>query len=112
MPITKSTYFSGEQNQLANIAKALGHPARIGILQVLIRMDRCVCNDIVMQLPLAQATISQHLKVLKEAGLVQGDISPNKSCYCIDPKGWKMAQQWLGTLFATYQGEGEEACCE
>lgn len=112
MPIIKSTYFDEEQNQLSSLAKALGHPARIAILQVLMKQENCVCNDIVAQLPLAQATISQHLKVLKEAGLVKGDISPNKSCYCINPEGWKLTGELLGAFFSGYQNLAEEPCCE
>jgi len=112
MPLTKTTYFDQEQNRLANLAKALAHPARIAILQVLMEQDNCVCNDIVGQLPLAQATVSQHLKVLKEAGLVKGDISPNRSCYCIDPEGWKAAKDLLGGFFNDFSGYGQDLCCE
>lgn len=112
MPLTKSTYFNEKQNALAIIAKALGHPARIAILEVLMEQETCVCNDIVSQLPLAQATISQHLKVLKEAGLVKGEISPNKSCYCINPEGWKLAKGMLGGFLNDYHDRNTDPCCD
>ena len=117
MPITKTTYFNQKQNALASIAKALGHPARIAILQVLMKHETCVCNDIVMELPLAQATISQHLKVLKDAGLVKGDIAPNKrwmddSCYCINPEGWEHAKDMLGSFWEGYKEQDKDLCCE
>lgn len=112
MPITKTTYFDQKQNALATIAKALGHPARIAILEVLMKQETCVCNDIVMQLPLAQATVSQHLKVLKDAGLVKGEIAPNKSCYCINPEAWKIAKGMLGGFMEAYHGADQDLCCD
>ena len=112
MPITKTTYFDQKQNALATIAKALGHPARIAILQVLMKQESCVCNDIVMQLPLAQATVSQHLKVLKEAGLVKGEIAPNRSCYCINLEGWKLAKGMLGAFMEEYDDRNKDLCCD
>jgi ArsR family transcriptional regulator len=72
--------------RLATLARALGHPARVAIVRMLIRSEACACGDIVSQLPLAQATVSQHLKVLKEAGLIRGTIDPPRVCYCIDPE--------------------------
>ena len=72
---------------LATLAKALAHPVRVQIVRTLARMDGCVCGDLVAQLPLAQSTVSQHLKVLKEAGLVRGTIDGPRVCYCIDPEG-------------------------
>ncbi|MET0341323.1 MAG: metalloregulator ArsR/SmtB family transcription factor [Polyangiales bacterium] len=72
--------------ELAGFAKALGHPARVQILRILARHDGCVCGDIVDELPLAQSTVSQHLKVLKEAGLIRGDVDGPRICYCIEPR--------------------------
>lgn len=72
--------------ELATLAKALGHPARIAIIRLLCRRSSCICGDIVDELPLAQSTVSQHLKVLKEAGLVQGQIDGPRVCYCLNPK--------------------------
>ncbi len=106
---TTQTGFSGAQQTLAKLAKALGHPARIAILDILRQRTSCVCGDIVDQLPLAQATVSQHLKVLKEVGIIQGDISANKTCYCIDPKGWQQAETLLHTFFQSYAVR--EDCC-
>jgi len=72
--------------ELAALAKALGHPARVQILRILARRSSCVCGDIVDELPLAQSTVSQHLKILKDAGLVRGRVDPPRVCYCIDPR--------------------------
>ena len=82
------TYYTDEQIKLANIAKALGHPARIAIIDFLLKQKSCVCGDIVDELPLAQATVSQHLKELKSVGLVSGTIEGVKVCYCINTKAW------------------------
>ncbi|WNJ20444.1 metalloregulator ArsR/SmtB family transcription factor [Pontibacter sp. G13] len=103
--------FTEQQQQIAEIAKALGHPARIAILQVLAHKESCVCGDIVLELPLAQSTVSRHLKVLKDAGLVQGEIAPHKSCYCIDPKGWEQAQKLFGQFWDDHVNAPEEVCC-
>ena len=84
MGATKTEHFTDKQNQLATLAKALGHPARIAILDYLLKVDTCICGDIVNELPLAQPTISQHLKELKNAGLIKGKIEGNTICYCID----------------------------
>jgi ArsR family transcriptional regulator len=111
MAATKHSVFSAEQNALAKVAKALAHPARIAILQVLFEQKACVCNDLVLQLPLAQATISQHLKVLKEAELIQGEIAPNRSCYCINPQGWARAQSLLQAFLGTFNSPLEDKCC-
>ena len=83
---TKTELFSDDQNQLAKMAKALGHPARIAILEHLIKKGSCVCGDIVDELPLSQSTVSQHLKAMKDAGIIKGDIEGNYRCYCIDLK--------------------------
>lgn len=85
MAISKATLFEKKDIRLAEWAKALGHPARIAILNVLARRCTCLCGDITDELPLAQSTISQHLKVLKEAGLIQGEIEGVKVCYCLNP---------------------------
>jgi DNA-binding transcriptional ArsR family regulator len=102
MGTTKSEEFTIKQNKLANYAKALAHPARIAILELLIKKQSCVCGDIVDDLPLSQNTVSQHLKELKEAGLIKGDIEGAKVCYCIDEKEWENAKLYLNTFFATY----------
>lgn len=84
MGITKSEFFSTEQNQLAEVFKALGHPARIAIIEYILKSNSCICNDLVDVLPLSQATISQHLKELKTAGIIKGSIEGKSVCYCID----------------------------
>src|SRR6476469_9476822 len=109
MGITKSYEFTAKENRLARYAKALGHPARIAILQFLAKKQSCVCGDIVEELPLSQSTVSQHLKELKEAGLIKGEIDGAKVCYCIDEKEWKAAQVWINQLFNSYKGGSN--CC-
>lgn len=84
MGVSKTEYFSKEQNEVAAMAKALGHPARIAIMEYLMRVDSCICGDIVDKLPLAQPTISQHLKELKNAGLIKGNVEGTAICYCIN----------------------------
>lgn len=84
MGVTKTEHFSVEQNQIADIAKALGHPARIAIMEFLLRTDACICGDIVNELPLSQPTVSQHLKELKSVGLIKGNIEGTAICYCIN----------------------------
>lgn len=84
MGATKSLFFTDRQNQLASMAKALAHPARIAIIDYLLKVDHCICGDIVNELPLSQPTISQHLRELKTVGLIQGQIEGNAICYCIN----------------------------
>ena len=84
MGATKTDHFSVQQNQIASIAKALGHPARIAIMEYLIKTDACICGDIVNELPLSQPTVSQHLKELKSAGLINGSVEGTAICYCIN----------------------------
>lgn len=109
MGATKSYEFSVKENRLAKYAKALAHPARIAILNFLAKQQSCVCGDIVDKLPLSQSTVSQHLKELKEAGLIQGEIEGAKVCYCIDGKEWKLAQAGINQLFDNYKGGN--GCC-
>ncbi len=109
MGATKSFEFSVKENRLAKYAKALAHPARIAILQYLAKRQTCMCGDIVDEIPLSQSTVSQHLKELKEAGLIRGSIDGVKVCYCIDEKEWKIAQSWINQLFESYRVKG--GCC-
>ena len=99
MGATKTDLFTKKQNDLANMAKALGHPARIAILQQLVNANTCICGDLVDELGLAQPTISQHLKELKNAGLIQGTVEGTSVCYCIDPKAWNDYRQVLSAFF-------------
>jgi DNA-binding transcriptional ArsR family regulator len=110
MGLTKSEIFTERQNKLAGMMKALAHPARIAIVQHLIRSNACICGDLVDELGLAQPTISQHLKELKMAGLIKGTIEGTSMCYCIDPKTWAQFQKDLGALFAAYKGEDNCSC--
>src|ERR1035437_4533978 len=103
MGITKSYSFTSKENKLAKYAKALAHPARIAILQLLIKKQTCICGDIVDELPLSQSTVSQHLKELKEAGLLKGDIEGAKVCYCIDENEWAAAKTYLSKLFDSFK---------
>ena len=84
MGATKTEHFTDNQNKMATIAKALGHPARIAIIEYLMKVNECICGDIVNELPLAQPTVSQHLKELKNAGIIKGNIEGNSVCYCLD----------------------------
>lgn len=109
MGLTRSEIFTEEQNQLSQLLKAMAHPARIAILQRILISNTCICGDLVEELGLAQATISQHLKELKTAGLIQGTIEGVSVCYCINPVTWKMMEQQLGTFLSSYKGEVK--CC-
>jgi DNA-binding transcriptional ArsR family regulator len=108
MGATKSYEFSSKENKIARYAKALAHPARIAILKILAGKSTCQCGDIVEELPLSQSTVSQHLKELKEAGLIKGEIEGAKVCYCIDEREWKAAQASVNQLFDSYKASH---CC-
>lgn len=99
MGATKTELFTEQQNELASMVKALAHPARIAILQYLVKKNACVCGDIVDELGLAQATTSQHLKELKNAGIIQGTIDGPSVCYCIDPKVWLKYKELFNSFF-------------
>ena len=109
MGATKTEEFTIKDNKIAKYAKALAHPARVAILNLLIKKQACVCGDIVDELPLSQSTVSQHLKELKEAGLIKGDIDGAKVCYCIDEKEWENAKNYLTAIFQSYSGKTK--CC-
>jgi predicted transcriptional regulator len=110
MGITKTELFTKKQNELANIARALGHPARIAIVQHLLKANACICNDLVGELGLAQPTISQHLKELKQVGIIQGSIEGTSICYCIDPKTWDKYRKLFAEFF-TDMTLGNDKCC-
>lgn len=109
MGVTKTEIFTEEQNRIADLAKAFAHPARVAILQLLAQKKACVCGDLVDELPLAQATVSQHLKELKRIGIIQGEINPPRVCYCINEAVWEEARGAFGALLDTY--ESAAACC-
>jgi DNA-binding transcriptional ArsR family regulator len=99
MGVTKTENFTERQNRTAQIAKVLGHPARIAILEYLMRQQTCICGDLVDELPLAQATVSQHLKELKQVGLIKGEIEGTSVCYCINEPVWEEARNVLLVFF-------------
>lgn len=109
MGATKTDLFTTQQNAIAAMAKAIGHPARVAILEYLMKVDSCICGDIVDELPLAQPTISQHLKELKNAGLIKGNIEGTAICYCIDVQAIKK----LSTYFDRIKNriEVKNNCC-
>jgi len=109
MGLTKTEIFTEEQNRLAKMLKAMAHPARIAILQNLIKVNACICGELVGELGLAQATISQHLKELKDAGLIQGTIEGASVCYCIDPAAWKLLENQIKTFMSDYKEPAN--CC-
>ena len=110
MGITKTEKFTQEQNELAILAKAIGHPARIAILQHLIKVNSCVCGDIVNEFPLAQPTVSQHLKELKNAGLIKGNFEGTTICYCLDEVGFNKIRGFFH-LADAYLENRKNQCC-
>lgn len=106
----KKRDYTVDNEQLARFAKALGHPARITIMEFLARQDSCFFGDIHDELPIAKATVSQHLKELKEAGLIQGEIEPPKVRYCVNPENWDIAKKLFGSFFASYNTD-KKMCC-
>jgi len=107
MGVTKSQIFTEAQNNLSILFKVLGHPARIAILQYISNQKSCICNDIVEEIGLAQATISQHLKELKKLNLIQGEIEGKKMCYCINIQQWNIVKEQLDVFFNTTK----QNCC-
>src|SRR3990172_4962265 len=98
MGLAKTEEFTVKDNKLARYAKALAHPARVAILQLLIKQQLCICGDIVDELPLSQSTVSQHLKELKEAGLIRGEIDGPRVCYCVEPHVLRRLKALVGSL--------------
>lgn len=110
MGVSKSELFTKEQNELAILAKAFAHPARIAILQYLFKMQSCVCGDIVEEVGLAQPTISQHLKELKSLGLIKGSVEGTSVCYCIDAEVWSRMKETLLQFLNQQVVEGNSCC--
>jgi DNA-binding transcriptional ArsR family regulator len=108
MGLTKTEGFTKAQVDIAAFSKALGHPARIAILQFLAKSKSCMCGDIVEELPLSQSTVSQHLKELKSVGLIKGTVEGPSICYCIDEKNWSKIKNALGDLFTDFDPKN---CC-
>lgn len=111
MAVHKKDEFTQKEQGLASFAKALSHPARIAILKVLAQRNECICGEIVEILPLAQSTVSQHLKELKNAGLIDGSVDGPRSCYCINWKAFEKFNQEFCGLFNALKSRNEKSCC-
>lgn len=111
MGITKKDLFTKYQNEFAQIAKVFGHPARLAIIEYLLEAKTCICGDLVEELGLAQATISQHLRELKKTGIIQGTIEGTSVCYCIEPKKWEETKNLFIDLFDKYPSTADKNCC-
>ena len=111
MGVTKSDLFTEAQNDLALAAKALAHPARIAIIEFLLRSNTCFNGDLVTELGLAQATISQHLRELKDIGIIQGTIDGTRVSYCINPRRWAEIQKQFSRIFQQYEDPSAKECC-
>lgn len=107
MGITKSEGFNSRQNKIAKYAKAFAHPARVAIIEYLIEQKACICGDLVGVLPLSQSTVSQHLKELKNIGIIKGEIESPRINYCIDEEAWEDAKSLMSEIFASFISK----CC-
>lgn len=110
MGLVKSEIFTDQQNQIALLAKAFAHPARVAILQHLFKIKDCICGDLVSEIGLAQPTISQHLKELKRMGLIKGNVEGTRVCYCIDNTKWQTMKQVLTTFFDQDENKSFNCC--
>lgn len=111
MGVTKTDLFTEEQNRIAILAKAFAHPARVAILQYLIKEDACINSDLVNELGLAQATISQHLRELKQVGIIKGTIEGTSVNYCIDAENWNDIRAIFDSLFNSNPNCADDNCC-
>lgn len=111
MGASKTGNFTEAQNELAGLLKAMAHPARIAIIEFLLKTDSCICGDIVNELPLSQPTVSQHLKELKNAGIIQGNVEGTAICYCLNPEAFSKIQQSIGGISETLKIKNENSCC-
>ena len=110
MGASKTDHFTEEQNTLAILAKAVGHPARVAIIQYLLSVETCICGDIVNVLPLAQPTVSQHLKELKNAGIIKGSIEGNAICYCLNEEAVELLHQFFGNVSSKISSKTKSCC--
>ncbi len=111
MAITKEELFSTSRKRVAELMKALSHPARIAIVELLIDRKNCFCGDITEELPLAQSTVSQHLKALKEAGIISGEIEGVKTCYCLDEEGLQTLNKLIEPFLQQILKSTKDNCC-
>ena len=110
MGVAKTEEFTKRQNSIATLAKALAHPARVAILEYLLKTDNCICGDIVNELPLAQPTVSQHLKEMKTAGLIQGSVEGTAICYCINKDTLQKLQEYFNQLSVKLEAKNQKCC--
>ena len=110
MGASKTDFFTDSQNELAILTKALGHPARIAIIEHILKVNSCICGDIVNELPLAQPTVSQHLKELKNAGLIKGSVEGNSICYCIDENGFEKVKSFFQNIHEHIEKKKTKCC--
>lgn len=110
MGASKTDHFSEKQNQIAAIAKAIGHPARVAIIEYLLSVDTCICGDIVNVLPLAQPTVSQHLKELKNAGIIKGNIEGTSICYCLNESAISILETFFMYLKTNINNKKTNCC--
>lgn len=110
MGATKTEHFTEKQNSIATLIKALGHPARIAIVEYLMKVDGCICGDIVNELPLSQPTVSQHLRELKNAGIIKGSVDGNAICYCIDEKTISKLQAYFDNISIKLEKKKTNCC--
>lgn len=110
MGTTKTDLFTSQQNEIAILLKAIAHPARIAILEYLVKVDTCICGDIVNELPLAQPTVSQHLKELKNAGLIKGSIEGTSICYCVDKTTLTRIQTYFSGISSKLEDKANKCC--
>jgi ArsR family transcriptional regulator, arsenate/arsenite/antimonite-responsive transcriptional repressor len=110
MGLTKTENFTERQNSTAQLLKALAHPARVAIIEHLLKVKACVCGDIVSELPLAQATISQHLKELKNAGVIQGSVEGTSMCYCLNPRAFELLNAYFSEALAEVKSQNSSCC--
>lgn len=111
MGVTKKDLFTTQQNNLASLAKAMAHPARIAIIEYLLKASTCINGDLVQELGLAQATISQHLRELRDVGIIKGNIEGVSVCYCIDPEKWAEIEKTFTDLFGKFKRPSQGDCC-
>lgn len=110
MGASKTEHFSDKQNQIAAMAKAIGHPARVAIIEYLLSVDSCICGDIVNVLPLAQPTVSQHLKELKNAGIIKGNIEGTAICYCINEAAISVLESFFAHITININNQKTNCC--
>ena len=110
MGASKTDFYSDRQKAIASMAKSLGHPARIAIIEYLMKVDSCICGDIVNELPIAQPTVSQHLRELKQAGIIKGNVEGTSICYCIDEQTIHLLQEYFEAMSKKLKDKLSNCC--